>query len=94
MLKNEMDKIRFCAFCPNVCRIYYPSSKIQIESTTPSHLSYLCYAVFYGYLSFTKEVKQTLNDTTATEKCQEACPYGFKISECLKKVVLALETQQ
>jgi hypothetical protein len=87
MEKTELDQIRFCAFCPNICRIFYPTSGIsQKESLTPSALAYLGYAIVNGYLSYTREVHMLLDKTKGAKQCGEACPYAYDIAGNLQRL--------
>lgn len=83
-----VDQIRFCSFCPNICRIYYPPSGIfQKESTTCSALSYTALAVIKGFIAYDEDVKKLLSEVKACEACKEACPYNYDIPKQLKRVI-------
>lgn len=85
MDKALIDQIRFCSFCPNVCRFYYPTQGIsQRESMTSSALAYLGYAVIRGFIDYTEKVGAALSRLEGSEACKEACPYNFNIPECLR----------
>ena len=57
MDKTKADEIRFCAFCPNLCRTNYPTSGIpQREYMAPSALSYIGYAVLNDLLRYDDEI--------------------------------------
>ena len=86
--KNAIDPIRFCAFCPNLCRFYYPTTGIlQRESMAPSALCYLAYAVTKGFIAYTKGVATTLSRLEAAERCKEACCFNLDIPAELKKFI-------
>jgi hypothetical protein len=87
MVNTEIDQIRFCAFCPNYCRILYPSEIPQWESLTPSALAFLCYAVIKGFLSYTEEIEDSLTNLEACNLCQKGCPYNLNISGSVLKLV-------
>jgi len=82
-IKSEMDQIKFCAFCPSVCRIYYPRGCTEFECLTPSSLAYLCYAVTNNHVSYTEDVRMILSNLKVCESCEKACPYNFIISTCI-----------
>lgn len=87
MDKAMIDQIRFCSFCPNVCRFYYPTRGIsQRESMAPSALAYLGYAVTNGFIEYTDKVAEALSRLEGCEACREACPYNFDIPECLRRL--------
>jgi hypothetical protein len=87
MRENQYDDIKFCAFCPNFCRIYYPPDTPQKESMTPSALSYLGLAVLHGLINHSKDVEAKLSDLQICEACQKACPYHYRISDSLQSLV-------
>ena len=87
MSDNQYDNIKFCAFCPNVCRIYYPRDTAQKESLTPSALSFLGLAVLQSFIDFSEEVEEKLTDLKICRACEKACPYNYKISDDLKSLV-------
>ena len=54
-------QIRFCAFCPNVCRFNYPTAGVsQKESLALSALAYVAHAVVSKFIIYTKEVEKTI----------------------------------
>ena len=84
MDQNTLDQIRFCAFCPNICRIYYPTTGLpQKESLSSSALAYLGHAVISGFIEYTPEVDALLNGMEGAQHCREACPYHYDIPVCL-----------
>ncbi len=88
MEKSVLDQIRFCAFCPNVCRFYYPTDGIpQKESLFSSALAYLAFAVLNGFVKYTQEVEEALSQQEGAKACKEACPYHFNIPECLNQLM-------
>jgi Fe-S oxidoreductase len=87
MEQGMIDQLRFCAFCPNVCRFYYPGQGIpQRESMTSSALAYLGLAVLRGFVDYTKEVDTALSRLEACIACKEACPYHYNIPVGLEKL--------
>lgn len=87
MLNSEIDQIRFCAFCPNYCRIFYPPGIPQWESFTPSALAFLCYALVRGFLSHAEEIEDSFSKLEACNRCQKACPYNLDISGSILKLI-------
>ena len=84
----ELDQIRFCAFCPNVCRFVYPVHGIpQKESMVPSALAYLGNAVVNGFFEYTEQIAESLSRLEGARVCKEACPYHFDIPELLRSLV-------
>jgi hypothetical protein len=80
MDKTIVDQIRFCSFCPNVCRFYYPTEGIpQKESMFTSALAYLGLAILNGHVQYTKEVVDALSRQEGARACKEACPYHYDI---------------
>ncbi len=87
MNQAMMDQIRFCAFCPNVCRFYYPPQGIpQKESMAPSALAYLGLAASKGFIHFTAEVEEVLSQLDAAAACKGACPYHYDIPADLQEL--------
>ncbi len=95
MDQKVMDEIRFCAFCPNICRFNYPTQGIpQKESMAPSALSYLGLAALRGFIDFTDDVAATLSQTEAAVSCKDACPYHYDIPGGLKQLAEELKNQR
>jgi len=83
-----VDKLRFCSYCPNICRIYFPTSGIsQKESMTCSALAYLGLAVINGFVEYNRQIADTLSNLAGCEACKGACPYNFDIPGCLRNIV-------
>lgn len=75
MDQNTLDQIRFCAFCPNICRIYYPTTGLpQKESLSSSALAYLGHAVISGFIEYTPEVDALLNGMEGAQHCRRPAP--------------------
>jgi len=91
MEKSAVDQLRFCAFCPNICRTHYPTKGVQQrEYMAPSALSYLAYAVLNKFIVYDKNVEAVLSSTEACDSCREACPYHYNISGHLSSLVKEL----
>ncbi len=87
-----IDPIRYCAFCPNVCRFNYPAEGIpQKESMFASAMSFLGYAASKGLIHFDEEVASALSRLEGVEYCRNACPYHFNIPDCLRQLVSELK---
>jgi hypothetical protein len=85
MDKTKADEIRFCAFCPNLCRTNYPTSGIPLrEYMAPSALSYIGYAVLNDLLKYDDEIADVLNKLEAFDECKKACLYGYDIPSHLR----------
>ena len=94
MDKGSLDQIRFCAFCPNICRNYYPTQGTQQrEYMTPSALSYLAHAVMEKFISYSEDVEKVLLEIEACDSCKEACPYGYNISGHLRAFVKEMKNK-
>ena len=80
MEQTAVDQIRFCAFCPNLCRTLYPTSGIpQREYMAPSALCYLVFAVLNDLISYNDEVAEVLTKLEAVDECKKACMYNYDI---------------
>lgn len=92
MEKKEIEQIRFCSFCPNICRIAYPEVGIpQIETLTLSTISYFCYLLMNRYIDYTKEVLFAFQNLKSVISCKQACPYGFDIPRLVEEWALELK---
>jgi hypothetical protein len=92
MNKTSTDEIRFCAFCPNLCRTNYPTSGMpQREYMTPSALAYLGYAVMNGHIQFDEDIGDVLTMLEAIEECKKACLYGYDIPSHLRELAADLK---
>ncbi len=87
MNQKALDQIRFCAFCPNVCRFNYPTAGVsQKESLALSALAYVAHAVVSKFIIYTKEVERLLADLEGARSRKEACPYNFDIPSLLDQL--------
>ena len=92
MDKTVLDQIRFCAFCPNICRFNYPTSQLsQRESMFSSALAYLAHAVVNGFIVYTQDVADALSRVEGATVCKEACPYHYDIPANLKTLTKEYE---
>ena len=87
MESKSLDQIRFCAFCPNICRINYPTSGVpQKESLALSALAYMAHAVINEFVVYTEDVEKLLSDLEGARSSKEACPYSFDIPALIDKL--------
>lgn len=92
MDKAVLDQIRFCAFCPNICRFNYPTRGLsQKESMFSSALAYLAYAVINGFIIYTQEVAEALSRLEGANVCKESCPYHYDIPGNIKALMKQYE---
>lgn len=80
MDQTAVNEIRFCAFCPNLCRTHYPTSGIpQREYMAPSALSYIGYALLNDLLKYNGEIDDVLAKLEAFDECKKACLYNYDV---------------
>ena len=92
MEQTEVDQIRFCAFCPNLCRTHYPTSFVpQREYMAPSALSYIGYALLNDLLKYNKEIASVLKKLEAFDECKKACPYNYDVPRHLRALAEELK---
>jgi hypothetical protein len=90
-MSDTLKSLKICAFCPNTCRSSYQASEsLQIESQTPSALSFICLAVHQGNLEWNQETKDTLMRREAVKASVGNCTYGLNMSTILDDAVQAL----
>ncbi len=93
MTQTAIDQIRFCAFCPNLCRTQYPPSGVpQREYMAPSALAYLGYALLNDLISYNEDVADTLTKLEACEACKAACLYHYDIPAHLRTLAAELQS--
>lgn len=78
--------LRFCAWCPNLCRSAWPEDGAQREAATPSALSALALMLAEKRVSPDASVSAALGDTAMAEACRPACPYGYDIPAAVAAV--------
>jgi Fe-S oxidoreductase len=86
MEQEKRDLIRFCALCPNPCRILYPAGVLPKESSTNSALAYLAHALLEGFVAFSPEVDRQLSTIEGAQICKTACPYGIDTANLVTEV--------
>jgi hypothetical protein len=95
MDNTKADEIRFCAFCPNLCRPNYPTGGIpQREYMAPSALSYVGYAVLNGFVTYDDEIADVLTKLDAFDECKKACLYGYDIPSHLRALSIELKANR
>ena len=93
MKQTAVDQIRFCAFCPNLCRTQYPTSGVpQREYMAPSALAYLGYALLNGLIMYNAEVAEVLTKLEACDACKIACRYNYDIPGDLRTLASELKS--
>lgn len=92
MNQIAVDQIRFCAFCPNLCRNQYPRSGVpQREYMAPSSLSYIGFAVLNDLIMYNEEVAIVLTKLEACDACKIGCLYNYDISSHLRALASELK---
>ncbi|MCU0983892.1 MAG: hypothetical protein MUC89_02965 [Acetobacteraceae bacterium] len=85
-MADTIATLRFCAWCPNLCRSAWPESGAQREAATPSALSALALMLAERKVTADAAVSATLADLTMAEACRAACPYGHDIPAAVTAV--------
>jgi hypothetical protein len=75
--QKTRDRIRFCALCPNVCRILFPPGVLPKESNMSSALAFLAHGVVESFVDPTPEIDAQLASVEGVEGCKAACPYNI-----------------
>ena len=87
-----VDQIRFCAFCPNLCRNLYPRSGVpQREYIAPSSLSYIGFALLNELIAYNEEVAAVLTKLEALDACKAGCLYNYDIPSHLRALASELK---
>ena len=93
MNQIAVDQIRFCAFCPNLCRNQYPRSGVpQREYMAPSSLSYIGFAVLNDLIMYNEEVAIVLTNLEACDACKIGCLYNYDIPGHLRALASELKS--
>lgn len=77
MMDESRCRLRFCAFCPNLCRSAWPAAHDEAE--TPSALALLAVSLAEGAVADTPEVRAALARRAMAASCRSACPYGIDV---------------
>ncbi len=89
---QELEQLRFCAFCPNPCRRAWPAAEAtQNEAITSSALSTLAMQVAEGRVAFDDDVRAVLMRQDMARACRPACPYGIDVPALVDGVLRNLE---
>lgn len=86
-MADAMATLRFCAWCPNLCRSAWPDDGVQREAATPSALSALALMLAEHRVAPDAAITAALGDTAMAEACRPACPYGNDIPAAIAAVV-------
>ena len=76
-MNKTLETLRFCAFCPNLCRSAWPHP--HEEGETPSALSLLAVAVASGQVADGAGPRALLARQEMAAACRAACPYGVDV---------------
>lgn len=76
-MNATLETLRFCAFCPNLCRSAWPHP--HEEGETPSALSLLAVALVTGQVTDGAEPRALLSRQEMAAACRTACPYGVDV---------------
>ncbi|WP_291296367.1 hypothetical protein [Elioraea sp.] len=85
-MADAMATLRFCAWCPNLCRSAWPDGAPQREASTPSALSALTLMLAERRVAPDASIAAALGDTAMAEACRAACPYGYDIPAAVAAV--------
>lgn len=85
-MADAMATLRFCAWCPNLCRSAWPDGCAQREAATPSALSALALMLAERRIAPDALTAAALTDTAMAEACRPACPYGHDIPAAIAAV--------
>lgn len=89
---QELEQLRFCAFCPNPCRRAWPADMAaQNEAITSSALSTLAMQAAEGRIAFDDDVRALLMQQEMAHVCRPACPYGLDVPALVNSVIRTLE---
>lgn len=80
-------RLRFCAFCPNLCRSAWAAAHDEAES--PSALALLAVSVAVGAVADTAEVRAALARRAMATACRSACPYGIDVPALIDELLEA-----
>lgn len=85
---EQLESLRFCAFCPNPCRRAWPAeAHAQNEAMTPSALSLLTVHVAEGRIALDRDVEGLLASQDMARTCSAVCPYGLDIPALIGHVL-------
>jgi len=80
-----LETLRFCAFCPNLCRSAWAHP--HEEGETPSALSLLTVALATGQVADGAEPRALLSRQDMAAACRAACPYGVDVPALVAKAL-------
>lgn len=85
-MADAIATLRFCAWCPNLCRSAWPDSGAQREAATPSALAALALMLAEKRIGADGAVSAALDDLAMARTCSAACPYGHDIPAAIAAV--------
>ena len=90
---KEIEALRFCSFCPNLCRSAWPATeRVQTETVTPSAMSLLAIAVIDKRVAVDRDVVAALRQTAMARTCRSACPYQHDIAGIVERMTSRIGT--
>jgi hypothetical protein len=90
---KELEALRFCGFCPNLCRSAWPATAhVQTETVTPSAMALLAVAVIDKRVAVDRDVVAALEQTAMARTCRSACPYRHDIAGIVERLTARIGT--
>lgn len=88
------ERLRLCAYCPNVCRRGLPNDDAAAasEAATPSALAYLAFAVSEGWIDWDADVLATLSYLECVQAWVQYCQYDMDMVADLKAATAMIST--
>lgn len=83
--EEAVQRLRFCAFCPNLCRSVWPEAHDEAE--TPSALSLLAVSIVQGAVADGPGPRTALARQDMAAACRAACPYGVDVPALVRQVL-------
>ena len=83
-LKDHLDALTLCAYCPSLCRHACPVARAENRDTvTPWGLMSLAHHVSTNRLRLTDEIAETLYHCTGCGACTAACAHANPVADVL-----------
>lgn len=84
--KEERKALRYCTYCPRLCRFTCPVAHGEArETTTPWGKMRLLHLIEQGTLEPTAAVLETLHHCISCGRCQSICLHDIPVAEILAK---------